>query len=436
MVTHRTLLLFRIIYSRTVEMGGCGGALIAPDTVLFAAHCADYTGRQVIVGSYEKKKVEHGAVIRYCDEWKKHPEYGVGHAVNNDVALCKLNEPVFVDESKVKLVWNQDPMVPAEDDDLIVMGMGRLAEDKRGPDFIHNVTVPVISNDDCNSAEMYNGQITDKMFCAGFREGGRDSCQGDSGGPIVKREYQGDGTFVDIHVGIVSWGKGCAGENTPGVYARTSSASPFIRDTVCNEFNSIASFCDNNIDTIQTPEDGPISCDEHELDVSVETDVFPFETSWSLLDRKTKSVLMERQYYLPQYQNNHKVCVQRQRCYTFDITDLHGDGLCYKPDDCGSYSLRTLKEDPFASGSGDFETKETVNFCIDLEGKMVKKLVPLTDEQRTALKEDRRRINREKKQALKEARKQARMQARIQAKQARMQTKREEQENVNNDISA
>jgi hypothetical protein len=110
--------------------------------------------------------------------------------------------------------------------------------------------------------------------------------------------------------------------------------------------------------------------------------------------------------------------------------------LCYKPDDCGSYSLRTLKEDPFASGSGDFETKETVNFCIDLEGKMVKKLVPLTDEQRTALKEDRRRINREKKQALKEARKQARMQARIQAKQARMQTKREEQENVNNDISA
>ena len=42
-----------------------------------------------------------------------------------------------------------------------------------------------------------------------FSKGGKDSCQGDSGGPM---------TYMGTHVGIVSWGYGCARPAYPGMY--------------------------------------------------------------------------------------------------------------------------------------------------------------------------------------------------------------------------
>merc|ERR1712244_182021 len=50
-------------------------------------------------------------------------------------------------------------------------------------------------------------------------EGGKDSCQGDSGGPM---------TYMGTHVGIVSWGYGCARPAYPGVYAQTDAFLDFI----------------------------------------------------------------------------------------------------------------------------------------------------------------------------------------------------------------
>jgi secreted trypsin-like serine protease len=49
------------------------------------------------------------------------------------------------------------------------------------------------------------------MICAG--EENKDSCQGDSGGPMMHGQ---------THVGIVSWGYGCAERGYPGVYTQTS----------------------------------------------------------------------------------------------------------------------------------------------------------------------------------------------------------------------
>ena len=43
--------------------------------------------------------------------------------------------------------------------------------------------------------------------------------QGDSGGPM---------TWNDVHVGIVSWGRGCALKGYPGVYSQTDAFLEFI----------------------------------------------------------------------------------------------------------------------------------------------------------------------------------------------------------------
>lgn len=75
------------------------------------------------------------------------------------------------------------------------------------------MNVNYIDYETCNN--LYGGDIVDSvMLCAGDPGGGKDSCQGDSGGPIFDQE----GT----HVGVVSWGFGCAQAKFPGVYSRVS----------------------------------------------------------------------------------------------------------------------------------------------------------------------------------------------------------------------
>ena len=105
-------------------------------------------------------------------------------------------------------------------------------------EILMNVDANTISNEECDASEgvaddgtyfIYNGKIIANMLCA--RANGKDSCQGDSGGPLV---IKGDGGIANVQVGVVSWGKGCALDPFPGVYARISHAYEWIQTEVCN----------------------------------------------------------------------------------------------------------------------------------------------------------------------------------------------------------
>lgn len=58
-----------------------------------------------------------------------------------------------------------------------------------------------------NQLEM-NVQFDDRVVCAGFDKGGKDSCQGDSGGPVMLPISGANGTFPFYQIGIVSWAEG------------------------------------------------------------------------------------------------------------------------------------------------------------------------------------------------------------------------------------
>ena len=333
-------------------MGGCGGALIAPDVVLFAAHCENWKGKQLSIGAYKTKSTESGAQDRFCQEWIAHPNYDAV-TVNDDFALCKLDKPVTIDESKVRLEINDQDSEPNTGDDLVVMGLGALAQGGSSPEYVHEVIVPTISNNQCKKYDGYS-EVSDAMLCAGFpNSGGKDSCQGDSGGPIVRRITKTDGTIVDMHVGVVSWGLGCAQKNAPGVYARTSMGFPWIKSTMCNVLESISTLCNNE------PPPGPSPCDQ-ELTIGVSTDAYAYETKWTLEDN-TKNEVMTRQYLFNNYQNEHKLCLKSNECYVWTVTDEHGDGMC-TGNQCGSYSLMVNGKE-VASGDGKFETSKKENFC-------------------------------------------------------------------------
>ncbi|XP_036004647.1 serine protease 27 [Fundulus heteroclitus] len=80
------------------------------------------------------------------------------------------------------------------------------------------------------------------MICAGLLEGGKDSCQGDSGGPMVSK--QGDRW---IQAGIVSFGKGCAKPNFPGVYTRVSQYESWINGVINTNQPGFISFTSSGI---------------------------------------------------------------------------------------------------------------------------------------------------------------------------------------------
>jgi secreted trypsin-like serine protease len=91
-----------------------------------------------------------------------------------------------------------------------------------GPDdTFQKLAVPDLGDAVClaNNEYVGNGYAATSNICAGYLAGGRDACQGDSGGPLVL-----NGRLL----GTVSWGKGCAEPNYPGVYTEMAPVAKVL----------------------------------------------------------------------------------------------------------------------------------------------------------------------------------------------------------------
>jgi secreted trypsin-like serine protease len=386
---------------------GCGGALIAPDLVLTAAHCLNRANDQVHIGAYEKNKLSAGSQERFCEEWIAHPSFDDENFFDLDFALCKLNKPVAIDQSRILLELNEDAVIPSGGEDLIAIGLGRLEDGGNSlPDIVQEVTVPAVNNAVCNQIDditgfgppaIYLDVINENKLCAGFvDEGGKDACQGDSGGPLIRRSICSDGSIVDSHVGITSYGLGCAVPGFPGVYARTSAGMDWIKDTACNTLQSTADFCDNG--ALAEPAE---PCQGPELTYTVAIASDP-GFAYTLVS-SGKSTIFERNYLIADYVNEHKVCLEYDTEYTFKIG---GGGGCSEDELCGWFSL-SIDGLPILVGSGrDYTSSKIFGFqtllnCDDSEEPFILKQEEETCENIAGLKKKKR----EKKCATKAAKK-------------------------------
>ncbi|XP_026759833.1 trypsin-4-like isoform X1 [Galleria mellonella] len=197
----------------------CGATVVARDHLITATHCihgVEAARLTVLVGEYD---VNHTRTDGFeVSHVTQHPDFN-RYTYDNDIAVLRLAEPL--PEHLYRPACLPDDDNSLEGEDAVVSGWGSTIEKGPASSIPNKAKVQIWTQDDCSGAGYGRRKVTPRMLCANAPE--RDACTGDSGGPLLVPQ-----PYYTI-VGVVSWGRGCARQGYPGVYARVGHFLPWLR---------------------------------------------------------------------------------------------------------------------------------------------------------------------------------------------------------------
>ena len=217
----------------------CGGTVRDATHVITAAHCLpnkNAADLAVVAGVADRTELGGGNIF-LVKSISTHPSYDAPPQAN-DVAVLTLTSPMPLG-GQIRAL----PVIPAGGNPgtiAMISGWGDVTldpETTESPEVVRYALINVLADSACGTyGDVF---LPASMLCAGYKENGTvyDTCQGDSGGPLARfTDLDGFATLDDIDrlIGVVSFGRGCADPEYPGIYARLSAADLNARVTAAN----------------------------------------------------------------------------------------------------------------------------------------------------------------------------------------------------------